>query len=39
VNLQHSAAWSSRKNEEIIALRTQAIDKAKRDYVQRRTTA
>jgi limonene 1,2-monooxygenase len=39
VNLQHSAAWSSRKKEEIIALRTQAIDKAKRDYEQRRTTA
>lgn len=39
VNLQRSAAWSSRKKEEIMALRTQAIDKAKRDYVQRSPTA
>lgn len=33
VNLQHSATWSGNKKEEIIALRTKAIDKAKQDYL------
>jgi limonene 1,2-monooxygenase len=36
VNLRTSAAWSSAKKEEIMDLRTQAIDKAKQDYVSRR---
>jgi limonene 1,2-monooxygenase len=31
-NLQHSARWSSDKRGEIMDLRAQAIDKAKRDY-------
>ncbi|MBM3224708.1 MAG: LLM class flavin-dependent oxidoreductase [Candidatus Tectomicrobia bacterium] len=32
VNLRHSAAWSASKKETIMNLRTQAIEKAKRDY-------
>ncbi len=39
ISLQNSAAWSSEKKEEIIALRAQAIDKAKRDYLQPRNGA
>lgn len=35
VNLQSSAEWSSKKKDEIMGLRTQAIEKAKRDYVER----
>lgn len=34
VNLQGSASWSSKKKEEIMDLRTQAIEKAKRDYTE-----
>ncbi len=34
VNLQSSAAWSSAKKEEIMALRTQAIEKAKQAYFE-----
>lgn len=34
VSLQNSAAWSANKKEEIIAQRSQAIDKAKQDYLQ-----
>ena len=34
VNLQSSAAWSAAKKEEIMALRTQAIEKAKQAYFE-----
>jgi limonene 1,2-monooxygenase len=35
-NLRTSAAWTADKQQEIIALRTKAIDKAKQDYVTHR---
>jgi limonene 1,2-monooxygenase len=35
-NLRTSAAWTSDKQEEILNLRAQAIDKAKRDYTAHR---
>jgi hypothetical protein len=34
-NLQASAAWSAAKKGELMALRTQAIEKAKREYFTR----
>lgn len=34
-NLHTSATWASAKQDEIMALRTQAIEKAKQDYVER----
>ena len=34
-NLQASRAWSSAKREEIMDLRAQAIEKAKREYFTR----
>ena len=34
VSLQNSAAWTSNKKEAIIALRSQAIERAKQDYLQ-----
>jgi len=34
-NLQTSAAWSAVKKGELMALRTQAIEKAKREYFTR----
>jgi limonene 1,2-monooxygenase len=37
VNLQGSASWSSKKKEEIMDLRTKAIDKAKQDYTAHRS--
>ncbi len=37
VNLQGSAAWSSKKKEEIMDLRTKAIDKAKQGYTAHRS--
>ena len=33
-NLQTSATWSSQKKEEIMDLRTQAIEKAKQAYFE-----
>lgn len=33
-NLRASAAWASEKKDELIGLRAQAIEKAKRDYVE-----
>jgi limonene 1,2-monooxygenase len=36
VNLQHSAAWSADKKEEIMGLRTQAIERAKQAYFTQR---
>ena len=35
-NVRTSAAWTSAKQEEILNLRTQAIDKARRDYATHR---
>ncbi|GIX46968.1 MAG: monooxygenase [Candidatus Tectimicrobiota bacterium] len=35
VNLQTSAAWAAQKKDEIVALRRQAIEKAKQDYLAR----
>jgi hypothetical protein len=34
VNLRTSAVWSSAKRQEIMDLRAQAIEKAKRDYFE-----
>lgn len=34
VNLQHSARWTADKRDTIISMRTQAIEKAKRDYFE-----
>jgi limonene 1,2-monooxygenase len=33
-SLQHSATWSANKKEELAKLRTQAIEKARRDYLE-----
>jgi limonene 1,2-monooxygenase len=38
-NLQHSARWTTGKRDELIAHRTQAIEKAKRDYVEHSSVA
>jgi limonene 1,2-monooxygenase len=38
-SLQSSATWTAAKKDEIMDLRTQAIEKAKRDYVERSRSA
>ncbi|MGQ4810454.1 Limonene 1,2-monooxygenase [Candidatus Entotheonellaceae bacterium PAL068K] len=37
VNLKHSARWSSETKDEIMNLRTQALERAKRTYFKRRS--